>query len=414
MIESKSVRSDYYDQLYDVDFLSDKAYDAELGEASVAVRRKTGPDWETWSSDTLDRDRAAELWDSFRASNPEEGLRLTRNLDDDSDGRWLLVQLLAEEMYRSNQTRKFYLLNRILASADQKSLRLKAEKLRRAYHMLDVFSRRLEENESTLFKGVGLASDGYESNGTTTQASRSTCHPVVQMLRRHAARWASENCDSEYTVEDVQVEEPVRADWEKRDISLKDREAVERFYQDTCSYVLELTAANYQVETLFNYSLIIDYLQKLDVSHLYDYGAGIGTFVIFSHLSGISPTYADLGSKTKDYTVERLRDFNLEIPTESLRPRHQELPSNLECVVCTEVLEHIYEPEKLVEEIHRSLRPGGIFVVSESFNYVDEFSTHLPQHEGRGGENFLRWMREVGFREVSLPFRIHPSIHVKT
>lgn len=52
-----------------------------------------------------------------------------------------------------------------------------------------------------------------------------------------------------------------------------------------------------------------------------------------------------------------------------------DLPSNtVDCVVLTEVLEHLYEPKIALNELHRVLRPGGVLIGSVPFamNHHDE------------------------------------------
>ena len=40
-----------------------------------------------------------------------------------------------------------------------------------------------------------------------------------------------------------------------------------------------------------------------------------------------------------------------------------------DCVMCTEVIEHLAEPERCVREAHRLLRPGGLLIGSVPFMY---------------------------------------------
>ena len=43
--------------------------------------------------------------------------------------------------------------------------------------------------------------------------------------------------------------------------------------------------------------------------------------------------------------------------------------ASVDCVICTEVLEHLPHPERCVDEIHRLLRDGGLAFVSVPFLY---------------------------------------------
>ncbi len=43
--------------------------------------------------------------------------------------------------------------------------------------------------------------------------------------------------------------------------------------------------------------------------------------------------------------------------------------SYFDTVIATEVLEHLYDPQKAVDEIHRILKPGGVCILSTRFIY---------------------------------------------
>lgn len=42
--------------------------------------------------------------------------------------------------------------------------------------------------------------------------------------------------------------------------------------------------------------------------------------------------------------------------------------SSIDCVKCTELLEHVEYPERVIDEISRILKPGGILILSIPFN----------------------------------------------
>lgn len=218
---------------------------------------------------------------------------------------------------------------------------------------------------------------------------------------------------SGYSIEHIKVETPVREDWIQVGAQFGDRRSVLDFYRTTNSYILELTAANHQVETLFNYELILQELLRLGVTNVYDYGAGIGTFLLRASQLGLQGTYVDLDSQTMRFAKKRLRDHGIRANYRVIRNGNPGLSNNLECIVCTEVLEHVYDAECLVRAFYEALRPGGVLVVSESFDYVKEFCTHIPQYKGKGGRRFLRYLQKVGFRQIKLQFDIHPTVHVK-
>ena len=167
------------------------------------------------------------------------------------------------------------------------------------------------------------------------------------------------------------------------------------------------------METLFNYQLILSHLCKLGVTRLFDFGAGIGTFVLLANKMGINCTYADLDSRTQDYAKEHIKHWDDQAEFITLDYYKHQLPQGIDCVVCTEVMEHVRDPDGLVDKIHNALKPAGIFVVSESFDDTEKFCTHMPQHKGKGGQKFMDFLTQKGFERLQLPFDIHPTVHVK-
>jgi len=91
-----------------------------------------------------------------------------------------------------------------------------------------------------------------------------------------------------------------------------------------------------------------------------------------------APRVLDLGSKRAPYrqwlTCERFEALDL-LPTtgpDLVGDAHR-LPlreAAYDAVIATQVLEHCHTPERVVQEIHRVLKPGGWLVVSVPFVYV--------------------------------------------
>lgn len=377
----------YYEQLYDIDFFSCNAYAAQIDAAFITIRKPGTPDWTTWRGTYLSAHEAEKLWKECQHTACVITTLGCGPSDPAATDKLLLALILCEQAYRDFNGDTFFKLNRLLYSSSHEDVRLKAIKLHTAWKCL-----------------VQLV-------GPTTSCES----PPLQILCDQALAYLAGKPETprSYTIDDVAVETPVREDWVCRKIDTKDTCAVEDFYKTSFAYILELTAANHQVQTLFNYAIILDILKKSGVRKIFDYGAGIGTFLALASAYGIEGVHADFDSESLRFAKARYASLGLAIPTIEIRPDTSVLPTQADCIVCTEVLEHVFNPEELVRQIHAALRPGGLFVVSESFDYIDEFCSHLPMHQGKGGEVFLTFMKSQGFRQIPTGYLLHPSIHVR-
>ncbi len=86
-----------------------------------------------------------------------------------------------------------------------------------------------------------------------------------------------------------------------------------------------------------------------------------------------------------------LDDGSVELPMESV-----------DCVVMTEVLEHIYEPKKTLSVIHRILKPGGAIIGTVPFAVGE----HEKPYDFHRYTSFClhRMFDETGFRVVKIDY----------
>ncbi|WP_295879783.1 methyltransferase domain-containing protein [uncultured Thiohalocapsa sp.] len=386
--------TNYYEELYDIDFFSGPVYAARVEGVSVDVA-VTGPVWESWASreTTVSAARRAftELAEAACAADATRALRcVTSEVD-----RALLLLVATEDAYRCWEQSRLCWLLRLLWASEFPDTRLKARKLCAAWAALRDLDACLTPT------CVHAAFPGHDA-----------AHPLCRLVGE-AVDFCNTHDGERYTHSDVKVERPVREAWERGGFDIRVPADVEHFYRTTYAYVLELTAANFQVQTLFNYHEVLSHLRLLGVRQIFDYGAGIGTFLALAARQGFGGTYADLPSSTSAFAQRMLSACAADVVIAELDYQETRLASDLDCILCTEVMEHVFEPERLVEAFHSSLRPGGVFVVSESFDYTEEFCTHLPWHKGKGGQHFIEFLRKTGFAQVHTPFTIHPTLHVK-
>jgi 2-polyprenyl-3-methyl-5-hydroxy-6-metoxy-1,4-benzoquinol methylase len=378
--------TEYYKNLYDINFFSGDEYLNTIDNISVKSKIPGKVNWETWNSQNVMAKQAETLF--FEAVDLSDITRLKNIRDIFPKEYYILTLLISEHAYRSDNENLLIKCYEILKDSSYNQIRLRAEKLILSFKALKLIVNKMN----------------YKKNNSQNQ---------LLDLQQHALSFLMKKLGIHYNLNDFKVELPVLKDWKSRNMNFDDPSRLEEFYKTTDSYVLELIAANNQVETLFNYSIAIRKLLELGITNIYDYAGGIGTFSILSVLNGINVTFSELDSITGDYAIQRINDSGLAIKTEILEYDKPDFLDNLQCIVCTEVLEHIYEPEELIKYFYSKLEQNGILVVSESFDYIEKFCTHLPNHKGKGGINFINFMNMIGFKQVVLNYNIHPIIFIK-
>ena len=130
-----------------------------------------------------------------------------------------------------------------------------------------------------------------------------------------------------------------------------------------------------------------------------DFGAGIGSQLLpFAKRPGVQCTHVDVGGVMMKYAAWRYRrcpqpvefielaDGYLEHGVPQLKDRTFDL------VICTEVLEHVTEPEKLVAMLAGLVKPEGLCVATVSF---DDGEGMVPMHLNVDKYNDETFLAEV-------------------
>lgn len=222
---------------------------------------------------------------------------------------------------------------------------------------------------------------------------------------------------SEYTGESdevllkkILVELPVKESWDKIAPDPDKKDDVDNFYMVTDAYIYELMAANHIIQTLYSYHLLAEKMLSLDIKDIMDYGGGAGTLCILFKEYGYDVDYADLPGKTFDFASWRFKRRGYSIPAIDLKSQGI---GNYDCIICTEVFEHLVDPEELLKIFRGKISKGKYLVISESCEYTDDFSSHLLSNRKYGGSNFLKLMRRYGFSQIKVDPQIPQQIFKK-
>ncbi len=116
-----------------------------------------------------------------------------------------------------------------------------------------------------------------------------------------------------------------------------------------------------------------------------DLGSGMGGLATALALAGAEVFPADFNAEYCRITRLRGRRYDLEL--QPVNAAGEALPFSadfFDIIVCMDVLEHVQVPEKLIGEIYRCLKPGGICQLTA----INRFAFKDPHYHAR----FVNWL----------------------
>jgi SAM-dependent methyltransferase len=191
----------------------------------------------------------------------------------------------------------------------------------------------------------------------------------------------------------------------------------EEFYPKRHAVEKTYSAGEYHMKSLFSLSVLKDWVKPYSNCPLQmlDVGCGKGLF-LRDFATGlrqrwgvktIQATGVDLVRSSGDYFVEICPDFKF--ISQNLDGQPLPFPdANFDFLCCNQVLEHIFETEKLVREFRRVLRPQGLCLISVPniaawVNRILFLFAGQPLGSELGSEKTT-----YGFWPASLQFKLEP------
>lgn len=175
------------------------------------------------------------------------------------------------------------------------------------------------------------------------------------------------------------------------------RASIEAFYDTNLTYLYDLMwwhNLEYDDDPLA-YVLALRFAERHGCTRCLDFGAGVGSGGILFARNGKEVTLADLSSVLLAFSRWR---FELRgLPVTMIDTKTEGLPSNhFELATAMDTMEHLVDPVQTIEQLWRSLEPGGILLARFYTNPKDT----RPQHIVREFAPTLERMAELGFVEV--------------
>ncbi len=189
----------------------------------------------------------------------------------------------------------------------------------------------------------------------------------------------------------------VKGEWQGSSIDRDDHQSVEQFYNESEAMIYELMWWH----TLSEDDSPLAYVTALHFAQLHgcrsylDFGAGVGSGGIVFARHDLDVTLADISSAMLSFSQWRFRMRGL--PAQFVDLKVGGLPDNAyDMLAAMDVFEHLVDPVQTVDELWRTLKPGG-YLFGRFHSEVDE---DRPHHIVQDFEPTLKRLETLGFVEV--------------
>lgn len=187
-----------------------------------------------------------------------------------------------------------------------------------------------------------------------------------------------------------------KRDWQEG-VNAGDRTAVEQFYdvsQDALYELLWWHTLGWDTSPLA-YITALHFAQQKGCRACLDFGAGVGSGGILFARQGLEVSLADISSSMLRFCEWRFRKRGLRAQFIDLK--FQALPDNaFDLITAMDVFEHLFDPVGTVDQLWRSLKPGGFLFG----RFGDEEDEDQPQHITQDFEATFARMHELRFSQV--------------
>ena len=185
-------------------------------------------------------------------------------------------------------------------------------------------------------------------------------------------------------------------------------ELMREFYATTDAFLYETYCWNrYPLKQAMR-NWIVAFLQRnfSRPARVLSFGDGLGFDSAGLALAGHDVTYFDVGNLSQAFSDRIFSDNQVQVARcHCIDDLH---PESFDTVVCLDVLEHVPQPQHLVQQLSRSLKPGGFFIAHAPFWLLDKaVCTHLRDNLQFSGD-WRRLYGPSGLRIVDGTFMWNP------
>jgi len=137
---------------------------------------------------------------------------------------------------------------------------------------------------------------------------------------------------------------------------------------------------------------LVDFCRRHRIKTVLDYGGGAGEYCIFLSKNGLDVTYCDVYGVQWEFSKWRFERKSL--PVKMLRANQDKL-RKYDLIICTDVLEHVRNPLKVLSRLHDALNINGYLCATFPFSYPKE--QHLLENK-KYANTIEKDLAEMGFK----------------
>lgn len=189
----------------------------------------------------------------------------------------------------------------------------------------------------------------------------------------------------------------LKNEWERTVGDRAERSAIERFYDESGGYLLDLMWWHTLEDDVspLAYVLALDYARRRPGTSYLDFGAGVGSGAILFARHGYSVALADISSPLLDFSRWRLG--RRQIHADMIDLKTATLPrSAFDFITAMDVFEHLADPVEAIDHLAAALRPGGYLFG----RFAADPDPERPQHIVFEFEPTFRRLSALGLKEV--------------
>jgi SAM-dependent methyltransferase len=206
----------------------------------------------------------------------------------------------------------------------------------------------------------------------------------------------------ECTLCDLQFAEPLRSRGEIYEIIYRNSSVLPgyaRYHRYTDGVLERPDPLSWLAEQEDVYWFVRDVVLKRSLGPddaIYEIGSGLGYLTFALRRSGIAVTGCDISETAVLAATKRFGPYYQAAPAGSIASL---APGTASVVVMTELIEHVEEPESLLGDVHRLLKPGGIALVTTPNKSIFPVGAYW---KGENPPVHLWWFSETSMRGMAV------------